>query len=135
MPVDDPRPPPELADRLAAGPSGANAIAEPDDEGVKPSGVYAYSYQGERLRVVVASDVVALPDENWSAGGFGDGISEHWLLNGGHGGPDWWFPGKTRNRKRLLAYLVRRSLAAHHGYTLSLDAWPFSPEPEPWASR
>lgn len=101
-----------------------------DDPGrVRDPAVHVYSWQGERFRVAVAGDVVALPDEHWSAGGFGDGISEHWLLAGGDGGPAWWFPGKTRSRKRLLAYLVRRALADHHGYELPASAWSGDGEP------
>lgn len=73
-----------------------------------------YSHEGEVIRVVVAGDVVALPDEHWSCGHFADHISEEWLLGGG-GIP---FPGGTRSRRRLLAYFVRRALADAHGYSL-----------------
>lgn len=81
---------------------------------------YRYSAGGELVCVVVAGDLVALPDEHWSCGNFGDGISEEWLLGGGSIP----FPGKSKARRRLLAYFVRRALADHHGYRLEAGAFP-----------
>jgi hypothetical protein len=32
------------------------------------------------VRVLLAADVIALPDEGWAMGGFGERISEEWLM-------------------------------------------------------
>lgn len=89
--------------------------------GRRDLGDYRYTHEGEVFRVVIALDVVALPDEHWSCGNFGHSISEEWLLGGGSVP----FPGKTKARRRLLAYFVRRALANQHGYVLEVGAWPF----------
>lgn len=81
---------------------------------------FRYTWEGEVFRVVVTGDVVALPDEHWSCGNFGTMISEEWLLGGGSIP----FPGKTKARRRLLAYFVRHALAEHHGYELEASAGP-----------
>lgn len=67
-----------------------------------------YSWHGEVIRVVVAGDVLALPDERWSMGGFGTSITEEWLLHEAR------LPG-TKVRKKVLASVLVRALASHHG--------------------
>lgn len=88
---------------------------------------HRYRWEGEAFRVVVAGDVVSLPRENWSGEGYGHAISEEWLF---HERTRIRFPGATKARRRLLAYMVRRALADHHGYALERGAWP-GPGPEP----
>lgn len=92
----------------------AEVLAEVDQRVRSPA-----RFHGD-YRVVISGDVVSLPDEHWSCGNFGDGISEEWLLGGGSVP----FPGKSKARKRLLAYFVRRGLADHHSYPLEAGAWP-----------
>lgn len=87
---------------------------------------YRYTHNGEAFRVVVVDDVVSLPREHWSGEGYGQAISEEWLLHDGA------LPKGPRNRRRLLAYLIRRALADHHGYALEPRDWPFpGPPPKP----
>lgn len=93
---------------------------DPSSPTRRPSGDYRYSFDGEVFRVVVAGDVIALPNEEWSYAGFGSSISEEWLLGSGNVQR---FPGRSKGRKRLLAYFVRRALADHHGYRLPVSAW------------
>lgn len=73
---------------------------------------YRYTWNGDDFRVVVAGDVVSIPGHagapGWSMGGFGPSISEEWLLHEGG------LPG-ARAKKRALALMVQRSLAAAHG--------------------
>lgn len=88
------------------------------------SGHHRYAVDGSEYRVVISGDVVALPDENWSGGGYGTGISEEWLFHSGN------LPKGPRNRRRLWAYMIRRALADHHGYELGDRDWPFD-EPPP----
>lgn len=92
-------------------------------EGRRHQGDHRYAWRGDLFRVFVAGDVVSLPDEHWSCGGFGQHISEEWLLGGG-AVP---FPGKSKERRRALAWMVRAALADQHGYrrpdwTISADA-------------
>lgn len=84
-----------------------------------PDGHYRYTYEGEEHRVVVAGDVVALPNEQWCGEGYGTGISEEWLFHSGG------LPKAPRDRQRLWAYLIRRALADHHGYSLVVGDWPW----------
>ncbi len=60
-------------------------------------------------RVVIAADVIALPDEGWSCGGFGSHISEEWLLTQ----PAVRIPG-TKARRRVLVACVRAAMDEHH---------------------
>jgi hypothetical protein len=94
-------------------------VASPTYQPGRFPGDHRYSWDGETFRVVIAGDVVSLPDEHWSCAGFAQHISEEWLLGGG-GVP---FPGRSRARKRILAYFVRRALADHHGYQLPAGGW------------
>lgn len=41
---------------------------------------HRYSVDGDRIRVVVAGDVIALPEEGWSCGGFGTHIVRYRVL-------------------------------------------------------
>jgi len=68
---------------------------------------YRYLYDGKEIRVVVAGDVLVLPFERWSMGGFGPSITVEWLLHEAK------LPG-TAARKRALADCLVRSLRAHH---------------------
>ncbi len=68
---------------------------------------YRFRWRGDEIRVVVAGDVLALPDERWSMGNFGTSISVEWLLHSGK------LPGSKLHREGLAACLVR-ALAEHH---------------------
>lgn len=76
--------------------------------------VLRYSYEGEEFRVVVADDVVAVPNDGWSWPGFGHEISISWMLTTSEA------PLKSIRpaRRRLIAELVRRALADVHGYNV-----------------
>lgn len=71
------------------------------------AGEYRFSYQGETLCVVVAGDVLALPEERWSMGGFGRSISVEWLLYEAR------LPGAAA-RKKVLAKCLVQALDTHH---------------------
>lgn len=71
---------------------------------------YRFTVDGVTVRVVIAGDVIALPDERWAMGNFGAHISQEWLLDSGC------LPGTKAHRARL-ATIIRRALAAHHGGT------------------
>jgi len=62
-----------------------------------------FSWEGEIVRVVVAGDVVALPDYGWSLGGFGRFISKDWLLVNAN------LPGPVK-RRRILADCIVAAL-------------------------
>lgn len=69
---------------------------------------YLYLWRGNRIRVVVAGDVIALPEERWSFGNFGLFADYEWLLHEAR------LPG-PHVRRRVLADVCARSLAAFHG--------------------
>ena len=74
---------------------------------------HRFSWEGEEIRVIVAGDVLALPAERWSLGGFGCTIDVPWLLHEGG------LPGrKGSERRRVLARCLVQALHAHHGVTL-----------------
>lgn len=62
---------------------------------------HRFSWNGDTIRVVIAGDVIALPDERWSMGGFGDSISVEWLLHEAK------IPGPAPRRRALAACIVR----------------------------
>lgn len=59
---------------------------------------------GDEERVIVAGDVVALPDRNWSGGGYGVAVSVEWMLHSGK------LPKVSAELRRELAGLVVRAL-------------------------
>lgn len=69
---------------------------------------FRYSVDGFEVRIVVARDVVALPDDRWSMGGFGPSISLEWMLGEAK------LPGRTKKEREILARCVIRALAEHH---------------------
>lgn len=69
---------------------------------------YRYSVDGFEVRVVVAGDVVALPDDRWSMGGFGSSISLEWMLYEAR------LPGRTKHERTILARCIVRALEEHH---------------------
>jgi hypothetical protein len=71
------------------------------------SAAYLFTHQGEPIRVVIAGDVLALPDERWSMGGFGSSISVEWLLHEAR------LPG-TKARRNVLAFCLVHALRTHH---------------------
>ena len=73
---------------------------------------YVYTWEGEEIRVVVAGDVLVLPGDRWSMGGFGCSISAEWLRHEAE------LPAKGRRRDVLISCLIA-SLDAHnrHGAT------------------
>lgn len=73
-------------------------------------GSYRFSADGDRIRVVIAGDVIALPEEGWSYGGFGEYISEEWLMTQ----PVPKIPGNARRRKVLVA-AIRAAMDKHYG--------------------
>lgn len=78
-----------------------------------------YTWNGERIRVIIAGDVVALPIQGWSLDGFGRSISEDWLVHSGK------LPGPIRRRTALAGAIVR-----------ALDARAADlPVPDPGACR
>lgn len=68
---------------------------------------YRFTWDGDEIRVVIWEDVIALPGEGWSLGGFGSSIDTHWLLGNGK------LPGSAR-RKRALAEAIVAALRTHH---------------------
>jgi hypothetical protein len=103
-------------------------------------GIHCIAFEGAAVRTpkhgdwvlaggMAREDVVAMPREHWSGEGYGRHISEEWLL--GSGG----LPKGMRNRRRILAYLIRRALADHHGYALAAGSWPLRTFPEPVPGR
>lgn len=68
---------------------------------------FEFQWRGDVIRVVVAGDVLALPLEFWSLGGFGQTISVEWLLHEGK------LPG-PKARREALAHCLVRALDAHH---------------------
>lgn len=68
---------------------------------------FMFSWQGEEIRVVVVGDVLALPSEHWSCGGFGSHISVEWLLHEAR------LPG-LKSRRAMLADCLVRALKQHH---------------------
>ena len=68
---------------------------------------YRFSWRGDTIRVVVAGDVLSLPDERWSMGGFGHPITREWLAHEGR------LPGPKARRDALASCLIR-ALDAHH---------------------
>ena len=73
------------------------------------AGSYRYTHDGDSIRVVIAGDVIALPEEGWAMGGFGSHISEEWLDT--QAIPR--IPG-DRKRRRLLVRCVRLAMDEHH---------------------
>jgi hypothetical protein len=73
---------------------------------------YLYSWEGEEIRVVVAGDLLALPGDRWSMGGFGQEISAEWLRSQGR------IPAKGRRREALISCLIA-SLATHHRHGMA----------------
>lgn len=71
------------------------------------AGEYRFRWNGDVIRVVVAGDVLALPDEQWSMGNFGAQITEEWLHHEGR------LPG-TKARRAVLANCLVRALDTHH---------------------
>lgn len=63
---------------------------------------------GDPVRVIVAGDVLALPDERWSMGYFGSEISVEWLLHEAR------LPGNKVRRFALARCLVT-ALATYRG--------------------
>lgn len=76
---------------------------------------HRFAWRGEAIRVVVAGDVLALPLQGWSRGGFGTSIEAGWLLREGG------LPGGAEKRRALAEALVR-SLTRHHGRAAGLAA-------------
>lgn len=74
------------------------------------AGDYRFTLDGFEIRVVIAGDVVALPEEGWSYPGFGAFISEEWLLTQ----PKPRIPGSKARRLALAACIVA-ALEEHHG--------------------
>jgi hypothetical protein len=73
-------------------------------------GHYRFSSpDGDPVRVVIAGDVIALPEEGWALGGFGRGISEEWLLTQAR--PK--IPG-TKPRRLVLATCIIAALEEHY---------------------
>jgi hypothetical protein len=73
-------------------------------------GHYRFSSpDGDPVRVVIAGDVIALPEDGWSLGGFGRSISEEWLLTQAR--PK--IPGTAR-RRLVLATCIRAALEEHY---------------------
>lgn len=68
---------------------------------------YRLKSGGQEVRVVIVGDVVALPDERWSLGGFGNGITAGWLLGNAK------LPGPA-SRKRALANAIVAALDNYH---------------------
>ena len=62
---------------------------------------------GDVRRVIVAGDVLALPDERWCMGGFASSISVEWLLHKGR------LPGSPTHKCELAGMLVRALEQAH----------------------
>lgn len=73
------------------------------------AGSYRFPVAGDSIRVVIAGDVIALPEEGWSYGGFGRHISEEWLLTQ----PRPRIPG-TKARRKMLVACVRAALEEHY---------------------
>ena len=71
------------------------------------AGEFRFRHQGDLIRVVIVEDVLALPDERWSMGGFGSSISVEWLLHEAR------LPG-SKARRRVLADCLVRALDALH---------------------
>lgn len=69
------------------------------------SGEYRFRENGNEYRVIVAGNVIALPDERWSMGGFGATITTEWLLSNGR---------LPKVRAKLLAHIIVRALEQHH---------------------
>lgn len=71
---------------------------------------------GDIVRVVIAGDVLALPDDGWSWGGFGLSITPGWLmeLDGRYNGRGK-LPGQEWKRQRAAA-ILSASLDFHHGH-------------------
>lgn len=70
---------------------------------------YRFNVDGDSIRVVIAGDVIALPEEGWSYGNFGSHISEEWLLTQ----PRPKIPGNAHRRKVLVG-CIRAAMAEHH---------------------
>lgn len=68
---------------------------------------YRYTVSGTAVRVVIAGDVIALPEEGWAMGGFGAYISEEWLDTQAN------IPG-DRKWRRVLVRCVRMAMDEHH---------------------
>ena len=58
---------------------------------------------GDIIRVVVAGDVVSLPDVGWSGAGYGHHISVEWLLHSAK-------PPLPRKSRRILAGAIVAAL-------------------------
>ncbi len=65
---------------------------------------YRYTWRATEIRVIVAGDVLALPLQGWSMGGFGESISIEWLEHDGR------LPGSSAAERRALASCLVRSL-------------------------
>lgn len=55
------------------------------------------------IRVVIAEDVVALPNQGWSGAGYGRLISEDWLLHSAN-------PPLPRKGRKALAAVIAEAL-------------------------
>ena len=66
-----------------------------------------FLWRGDEIRVLVVGDVLALPNEEWSCGGFARSITVEWLLH------ETKLPG-VKERKRALADCLVRALDHHH---------------------
>ncbi len=84
-------------------------------------GDYLFRHEGERIRVVIAGDVISLPQERWSGDGYGAFISADWLLGNAK------LPGRSKARKRLLADCIVAALEAHAGRRPPKRARPMVP--------
>lgn len=73
---------------------------------------YRYTWEGEEIRVIVAGDVLALPGDRWSMGGFGCSISAEWLRYEAK------LPEKGRRREALISCLIA-SLAKHNAHGMA----------------
>lgn len=70
---------------------------------------FRFRWNGDDIRVIVSGDVLSLPDERWSMGGFGSSISVEWLLHEGR------LPGQKARRDALAECLVRALDQARRG--------------------
>jgi hypothetical protein len=99
-----------LAEARALAAQLAEAIAAATHRPSPRPGHYRFSSpDGDPVRVVIAGDVIALPEEGWSLGGFGRHISEEWLLTQAR--PK--IPGTAR-RRLVLATCIRAALEEHY---------------------
>ena len=60
------------------------SISEPPGKGAKMFEFRFKLNNGDEERVVIAGDVVALPFRQWCGSGYGQWISEEWMLHSGN---------------------------------------------------